>query len=824
MLSSRRSTIALRRIASTPLSIPSSACAAAGIPGPRRTHLTTADRVKALQHGYAAPKADRVAKHLLATPRNDRDHPADSVGDRPVDNDKAGVQPEQVEDSEAWYNDPYLLSEKIVKLLARDDPAEINEAMDLVDRHRGAANAQVYGALIAGLAKRGHYKLVLKCNRDMVKRRIVPTPQTHTALLNAFAQAAASPAGDVASRTNRLADARRVWDEDLERPSTIHLNAMLKVCLACIAEGGEEVAWEIYRQSVPEDGSKRPSDVPAPDIYTITYMLRMCSDPSAVEGSLDNAMLVWKDALRLDRQERKNSCKSRSASDIKFGAGGGPAHRRFRIDAHAVSALLLCFIRASKREDVLGALPIVQEWLGLPLTAGVDATAAGITKSFRPARVDISTLLFGQLMHLASRLRDPDLALAWFSALTAPALAVQPDHDAYSVLVGLLISMGRPDDAWDILHPQPTSSLPAPREEHPDLSIRLICYVLGTEPSEPPSTGSRTVQKAVWLERATALVSSLDVTSRIDPKLDVRVPINLAELHVHLHDPTSAFKVLDAHRANILDTTRRKLDRYVNAGVPVITKDGRRPTGPVTTAQARRTVTRALARNPKQQADLAARLKALHSYMALAVERCGDGQPDSVRMEMLVRQCKEVIGVWDLLARKMGIVATRVKGEGRVSDEEDDDVDDFNDEVDIEEERDQGYKVVARAPRLDGRTNLGQQREEPRFGSFPPHGSALERRNAASNPRNGDRPARRGEREPSRRTNSVRRKDLSSRKTYAGDDGRRSATSVSQRTRQWDDGGRPERGDRSDRSSSFPRNGDRRDPRTRGGGQDPSSA
>ncbi|KAJ3171384.1 hypothetical protein HDU87_008342 [Geranomyces variabilis] len=632
-----------------------------------RSHLTKLDRLRAVQAGYAAPKADRAEdggnSSVLAQDEAADVDAEEFVGDKSSVNKASSGEAGDEGGKLEWYNDSHLLSARIKKLL--DRPGGEQEAKELVERHTGASNAVVYGTLMTGLGRRGLYKDVLAYSRKMQKKGLRPTPHAQTAILNSLAQAAFAPGSDATARTNRLAEAREAW-ENIERPSTIHLNTTLKACLPCVSEGGWDFAWELYRESVPENGHRPSSGVPIVDVYTVTYMLRICAALGGEEG-VQHAMKLWDDVMRLDKRGRKLAAKAAQ----KASSGGADKditgqERKptpiFKVDEHLLGALLMCFIRAPGKADVAKCLPIIQEWTGLPIALehannGEASPAANTTvEHARQSKTAISTVLLSHLMHVASRLRQPDLALAWFEILVNKRRVVA-DGDVCNTLVGLLISTGAPEKAWELMTRSVDADVAAEQQ------VRICAYAL-SKSDEP--------DRVQWLKRGLQAIKTAEQRLFNDKLDDVRSAVNVAEIYIALDRPDDAWRILESESASIIETTRHKVERLIiGAGpnvargaqhVAAVTAKARANGKPLTKVQYCKQVTAFLARNPKQEADLAGRLRALHLMQTLATTRSkqtDEGPSGSggaqIKLSLTLRRIKEVLGLWDMMAVKLGI-------------------------------------------------------------------------------------------------------------------------------------------------------------------------
>jgi hypothetical protein len=67
-----------------------------------------------------------------------------------------------------WYSDPYHLSDQVKSMMAAGRTAE---AVELVERHKGAGNGAVYGTLLAQLKLHGEHDVVRQTYRTVWRPR-----------------------------------------------------------------------------------------------------------------------------------------------------------------------------------------------------------------------------------------------------------------------------------------------------------------------------------------------------------------------------------------------------------------------------------------------------------------------------------------------------------------------------------------------------------------------------------------------------------------------------------------------------------------------------
>jgi pentatricopeptide repeat protein len=160
------------------------------------------------------------------------------------------------------YSDPYLLSKRITGLIkSQKDGAQ--KAFELVNRHAGTCNKEVYGSMVSALAKEKKYTDMLKLYDIMIRRNRFLSPQGYTAIFHAMATYAES--GDWNHKSICMQATDKIWnhaidsesfdemvDEEIEaaepKISNRSINALLHVCGVCCYTGGYNLAWEVFEQ------------------------------------------------------------------------------------------------------------------------------------------------------------------------------------------------------------------------------------------------------------------------------------------------------------------------------------------------------------------------------------------------------------------------------------------------------------------------------------------------------------------------------------------------------------------------------------------------
>ena len=160
---------------------------------------------------------------------------------------------------EYWFNDPHLLAQQITRILKPSTQystkESVQKALDLVSRHTGASNAQVFGTAIKGLYDLKEYSKVWDLYKLMSTRKLEPTQQTFTLLIGSLIHL------DFA-RKEKLKIAKMIQSE--MEPSLIHFNSILKLyaSLDCFEQG-----VELYLKMV---------EMNLIDAYTCAEMFKLC--------------------------------------------------------------------------------------------------------------------------------------------------------------------------------------------------------------------------------------------------------------------------------------------------------------------------------------------------------------------------------------------------------------------------------------------------------------------------------------------------------------------------------------------------------------------
>ena len=206
-----------------------------------------------------------------------------------------------------WYNDSFLLSERIQSLIAKDKSG-ITKAFDLINRHAGSSTKEVYGKMIAALANVGEYSQVLKLNQIILRRNRTLSPHGYTSLFSAIAKYAAL--GEDLHKSNCMQITDEIWKIAIAQPeiSIQTVNALLHVCNVCCHNGGYNLAWEVFEQlgnvSKNPDPSNPLSKCKA-DHITYAMMMGVCTIASNEHAS-ELGIQLWLNYLDLHAKKANN--------------------------------------------------------------------------------------------------------------------------------------------------------------------------------------------------------------------------------------------------------------------------------------------------------------------------------------------------------------------------------------------------------------------------------------------------------------------------------------------------------------------------------------
>lgn len=176
-----------------------------------------------------------------------------------------------------WYNDPYLLSNRIKVLISKQKDG-IPKAFDLVQRHAGSCTKEVYGKMVSSLAEQKKYTEILKLHNIIIRRNRSLSPYGYTAVFSAMADYASQ--GDWFHKSNCMQETQKIWNIVITQPevSIQTVNALLHVCAACSHAGGYNLGWEVFEQlgNVATEESITALSKCLADHITYSMMMGIC--------------------------------------------------------------------------------------------------------------------------------------------------------------------------------------------------------------------------------------------------------------------------------------------------------------------------------------------------------------------------------------------------------------------------------------------------------------------------------------------------------------------------------------------------------------------
>ncbi|KAF9297159.1 hypothetical protein BGZ88_010898 [Linnemannia elongata] len=330
--------------------------------------------------------------------------------------------------------DPYLLSEKVVKFSKN---GKLDDAITLVmEAPKSRQNEVVWNHLIQESSKLGKINQSWQLLNDMKKRGFEPSERTFTILLNSLAINASSP--------NSVPRARALYQqlqdsEDLS-PTTVHTNALLKVCTR---QHDYTALQEVYA-SMSKSGDN------APDVITYSTVINAYARKGGDEG-FEMAWKVWEDLVQ---------DKARRGEDVE-------------LDSRIVDAVLLACRGARSAVFVKRGYKLVESLYGLPASSSTSGsgsspatTAAATTATERaisptkslglsPASLRKETIhprTVELLLSICLKLKDYTRAAHYMTLIHSHFPNFTPDPQFLSSLMHLQISNKQYDTAlttWD---------------------------------------------------------------------------------------------------------------------------------------------------------------------------------------------------------------------------------------------------------------------------------------------------------------------------------------------------------------------------------------
>ncbi|KAI9142328.1 hypothetical protein BKA69DRAFT_1067768 [Paraphysoderma sedebokerense] len=231
---------------------------------------------------------------------------------RHVSNSTAKLPPNL---SKLKYQDPFLLSSKITKLIKQD---RFEDAWNLtLASPKVAQSTEVYNQLLKELAKEGRWKKSWKLFNKMKSQGLKPNNYTYSILMTSISKSDVVNARDIINQihdqfTSSISSSSDsivspFMSSPTTRLPTICTNAYL---LALFKHGGQESAYTTYQELI--DRTKRSTisslrDLEyRPDRATFTIMLTayLSGAENKVRKGSDIAKTIWNDYLHELRKQR----------------------------------------------------------------------------------------------------------------------------------------------------------------------------------------------------------------------------------------------------------------------------------------------------------------------------------------------------------------------------------------------------------------------------------------------------------------------------------------------------------------------------------------
>ena len=324
------------------------------------------------------------------------------------------------EKKQLWFNDPYLLSKKVEEMM--HDESKIPNAIELVERHKGAGNGQVYAVLFKGLAQHnlaskafGLYKKLKSVNRDIA-------PQGYTSLLNCLADSSSRP-GSV-HKEHRLGEAQAIWNDlviDGKEITIYHVNALLKVCLETLDQGGWKQAWQLFENLDMEkeyDPLYHSVHKIVPDVITYTMMIKIASKAETIEGT-NLGLQLWNEVIE----------------------------KGLKVDVPLLNAMIMLYINAPQDEVAQKGLELIESQFGFPISPNQEP------KLENKKAVGLHTLTL--LVQYAKRLKMIELGVQWYKLGQSKGSIKRFDYDIYMAFSDLLMEGNHMERLFLILKQDP---------------------------------------------------------------------------------------------------------------------------------------------------------------------------------------------------------------------------------------------------------------------------------------------------------------------------------------------------------------------------------
>lgn len=285
------------------------------------------------------------------------------------------------------------------------------------------ATVEVYGTLMKCLIRKHKPLEAIQAYHEMThSRKITPNPQCFTLYLSALARAAqVSNSLDKRMHLQKAGDLYFALDtmNYSTKIKRVHLNSFLKVCVACADQGGWEKAFTLFNGVL---ASKHRTTLL--DTITFSTILSLCSENRSADG-YKACIDVWNSFLLIQSEEVNENVDKRD--------------RLFNVDARLIMNILLSCIRTKEFNDALFGLTLIKDYIGLPTKNGEKFFYSEYREEIRKySKVAIDSKSLDILLRYASRIKNPDLALLWYS-ISVKELGILTDDVIKDSIVQLLI-------------------------------------------------------------------------------------------------------------------------------------------------------------------------------------------------------------------------------------------------------------------------------------------------------------------------------------------------------------------------------------------------
>jgi hypothetical protein len=295
-----------------------------------------------------------------------------------------------------WYTDPYLLGSAISKLFLHAESKGVQSTIvmvqDLVLRHKGASNAQVFGLIFKHLSELKKYKEVFEFYDIAKERRLSLTDQGVSSLLNALAFL------DM-DKQKKIKLGKLIFDGSEKSP--LHVSALLRVSTTCYDQGGIEYGIRSYLELISKRESKTEEDHTDIQLYTSLFSL-LAKKPSANNNSMAKSIF-------LDMERKK------------------------KVDDQLLAAYLNILSKSSSAPQE--ALSLIGKYLKYPTSHK--------EQPLEPKKITVEVLTI--LLYIAAKLQYPSLAQRWVDLAN-----LEMDTACGLALSDVYLQSGESDRAWEL--------------------------------------------------------------------------------------------------------------------------------------------------------------------------------------------------------------------------------------------------------------------------------------------------------------------------------------------------------------------------------------